>query len=368
MTKKVKFDVFISYRRSGGSALAQLVRENLTRRGYRVFVDVRDLRAGQFDRTLMETVTAAKDVVVLVTRGCFQRCQDPDDWFRQEIETALASTCNVIPLRSDDARLPDPDELPSSLASLPKHQCVTFNSEFCDAGMERLSSMLRSRPRMTRRLVPPLLALAVVLAIALGVLWIIAHPDYREPLVLHWFGQGQRQLGGQWQDFPLYNGMTMYSGDQFRLSFVLSTDCYVYVVGIDSRGERNILFPSQLIAQNHYCLANRQYDIPDGDNFFTLDENTGQEQLYLLASRTPLELLEGMLTPDAVVDHQQAALVLDETARQLAQRSRGVEIQPDQRVTITTSVKGRKFQQEMNYVAGQGATVQLLRFVHAPRP
>jgi len=36
MSGKAKHDVFISYRREGGSALAQLVYKHLQRKGYRV--------------------------------------------------------------------------------------------------------------------------------------------------------------------------------------------------------------------------------------------------------------------------------------------------------------------------------------------
>ena len=42
------FDVFISYRRSDGTELAKAVRDYLTSRGLRVFLDTRELIDGQF--------------------------------------------------------------------------------------------------------------------------------------------------------------------------------------------------------------------------------------------------------------------------------------------------------------------------------
>jgi hypothetical protein len=364
MKRNSMFDVFISYRRDGGSALAQLVREHLTRRGYRVFMDVRDLRAGEFDQALVDTIAGATDVVVLVTPHCFERSVNDTDWFRKEIETALGAKCNVVPLRTDDAVLPDPDQLPPSIARLSKHQCVTFNSEFCDAGMDRLSKMLKSRPRLSSRLSRPIAVAGVLLLVVAGVLLGVGLIPREDPLVLHWYGQGQRERDGRWEDFPLRDNMTMYSGDQFRLSFIPTDDCYVYVIGIDARGEKMLLFPNSAIEQDHFCRANQEYEIPDGDNLFTLDQNTGRERIYLLASRTPLDSLEMILDTYESIGHEEVAQTLDETADLIMDRQRGVEVQPDRRVTVTTNAQGAKVKQEMNFVAGKAAAVHVLDFVH----
>ena len=45
---KEQFDVFISYRRSDGAELAKVVRNYLTSRGLRVFLDTRELIDGQY--------------------------------------------------------------------------------------------------------------------------------------------------------------------------------------------------------------------------------------------------------------------------------------------------------------------------------
>ncbi len=48
-----KYDLFISYRREGGDATALFLREKLTQRGLRVFLDIIDLYKGYFDEALL---------------------------------------------------------------------------------------------------------------------------------------------------------------------------------------------------------------------------------------------------------------------------------------------------------------------------
>ena len=43
------YDVFISYRRSGGEYTAKILRDRLEDMGYRVFFDVESLRSGYFN-------------------------------------------------------------------------------------------------------------------------------------------------------------------------------------------------------------------------------------------------------------------------------------------------------------------------------
>lgn len=50
-----RYDVFISYRRSSASE-ANLIAEKLRARGYRVFFDVEELRAGLFNEQLYRVI------------------------------------------------------------------------------------------------------------------------------------------------------------------------------------------------------------------------------------------------------------------------------------------------------------------------
>ena len=108
--------------------------------------------------------------------------------------------------------------------------------------MLRSSSDVRKR-RVRRRALGVVTILLVVAAVWWGMsTWLrpATRPsDTRmlDPLALYWHGFGQRLDGGRWAEFNVQDGVTMYSGDQFRLVFSPSADAYAYIVGIDS-GQR----------------------------------------------------------------------------------------------------------------------------------
>ncbi|MDD6394791.1 MAG: toll/interleukin-1 receptor domain-containing protein [Firmicutes bacterium] len=67
------FDVFISYRRSDGTALAVNVRDGLEKRGFRVFLDERDLEGGEdFDEQLEKNIIAAPNYILIATPDVFK--------------------------------------------------------------------------------------------------------------------------------------------------------------------------------------------------------------------------------------------------------------------------------------------------------
>lgn len=82
------------------------------------------------------------------------------------------------------------------------------------------------------------------------------------------------------------------SGDSIRVTVESSDIAYLYIVNKGSSGRWNVLFPSKGIAGG----ANRvepdyRYVIPPG-GWFTFDEQVGEEDLFILLSRTPVDDLE----------------------------------------------------------------------------
>jgi len=64
----------LSYRRVGGSDFAQLLKVCFQKVGIDVFLDVDNLGQGQFDEQLWKRINAAKNVVLVWTKGCECRC------------------------------------------------------------------------------------------------------------------------------------------------------------------------------------------------------------------------------------------------------------------------------------------------------
>ena len=75
----VAYDIFISYRRKGGSDFAQLLKVCFKSKGLEVFLDVDNLVQGAFDQQLWSTMGRAKNIVLVWSKGCLDRFLDGND-------------------------------------------------------------------------------------------------------------------------------------------------------------------------------------------------------------------------------------------------------------------------------------------------
>lgn len=145
--KKNKYDVFISYRRDGGEQKARIIQQALIARGYDVFLDFDELRDGIFNEALNTAIAETPIFLLLLTRGCLNRCVNEGDWVRREIETALETDRHIIPVNPDsefDGKFPE--ELPIELKKvIGQHQFsdIMFKSLF----NESIDKMVRDRIR-----------------------------------------------------------------------------------------------------------------------------------------------------------------------------------------------------------------------------
>jgi len=138
--------VFISYRRRGGGAVALLVRDGLKARGYRVFIDIDGLGSGPFGPALRGQIDASSDVVVVLAPGSLDRCGEPGDWLREEIARAIATGKKVVPVMTPDFEWPH-QELPDDIVGLPDYNGVPLRHEYFDASIDRLAELLTARPQ-----------------------------------------------------------------------------------------------------------------------------------------------------------------------------------------------------------------------------
>lgn len=155
MTKVLEAEqatIFINYRRTDAGWPADLLAGKLrgTFGENRVFLDVREIDAGdEFPTVLEEKLRRATILVVLIGEG-WLRAQDKygrrrldqgSDWVRNEIRAGLQrKSCRVIPVLIDDAALPDEREaLPEDIAGLLTRQRVRLRQANSDADIEKLS-------------------------------------------------------------------------------------------------------------------------------------------------------------------------------------------------------------------------------------
>jgi glycerophosphoryl diester phosphodiesterase len=131
--------VFISYRRQETAWPARQLYEVLVAElgADRVFKDVDDIEPGDdFVEQIQSAVGSCQVLLALIgpqwltikdAKGR-RRLDDPEDFVRLEVETALhRSDVRVIPILVDNARMPTPQELPAGLAALARRQAVEIS-------------------------------------------------------------------------------------------------------------------------------------------------------------------------------------------------------------------------------------------------
>ncbi|MBR3273339.1 MAG: TIR domain-containing protein [Clostridia bacterium] len=160
-----KYDVFISYRREGGSETAKHLHDSLTARGYSVFLDVESLRNGPFNTALYDVIDSSKDFLLILPPNGLDRCADENDWVRLEIERALSRKKNIVPVRLKGFEFPA--SLPESIDNIRMLNGPSATEmEYYDAYVDRLEAFLQSRPRRKWKLY---LAIALVAALGFGI-------------------------------------------------------------------------------------------------------------------------------------------------------------------------------------------------------
>lgn len=142
--KTMKYDIFISYRRKGGSERAELLKAILEKRGYkgsRVFMDTHSLLGGDFKQKIKEAILQSVNVIVLITEGCFDNIKEEDYWIF-ELSEAMTLKKNIIPVFFDGIKDIKGKNLPLALTELPYQNAVSYNHEFADAFYSKLCSFL----------------------------------------------------------------------------------------------------------------------------------------------------------------------------------------------------------------------------------
>jgi len=98
-----------------------------------------------------------------------------------------------------------------------------------------------------------------------------------------------------YREVDVKDGGVLHSGDMFRIKFELREEAYVYLLALDSLGNLSRLFPDKDTELPLKIKPHETYIIPIEDEWLQLDDNTGQETLYLLASTEPIEDIDQRL-------------------------------------------------------------------------
>src|SRR5689334_16404102 len=132
---QVEKTVFISYRRTNAMT-ARAVYQHLKAQGFDCFLDSESIDSGSFERIILNQIAARAHFVVILTPSALERCAEPGDWLRREIEYALDNERNIVPLMFDGFRYSDVRKyLTGKLDVLPKYNSLEIPTAYFEEAM-----------------------------------------------------------------------------------------------------------------------------------------------------------------------------------------------------------------------------------------
>lgn len=139
------YDAFISYRRENGFYIARLVRDQLKKRDISAFLDLEELRSGEFNKKLYEAIGNSKNFILILPSGALDRCVYEDDWVRKEILAAVELKRNIIPVLGENFEWPRAlySKLPEEICALEHFSGVNTSKDYLDAMIDRLISFMQ---------------------------------------------------------------------------------------------------------------------------------------------------------------------------------------------------------------------------------
>ena len=146
--KNIEKTVFICYRRTN-TPWALAIFQNLTQYGYDVFFDYSGIDPDDFERVVLANIRARAHFLVLLTPSALVPCGDPGDWVRREIEAAIDSRRNIVPLMLEGFDFGTPaiaSQLTGKLAALKNYNALSIPAEYFLEAMNRLRDVYLNVP------------------------------------------------------------------------------------------------------------------------------------------------------------------------------------------------------------------------------
>ncbi|MEJ6005672.1 toll/interleukin-1 receptor domain-containing protein [Paucibacter sp. AS339] len=149
--------IFISYRRDDSRHVAGRLAEDLAQSfgADSIFRDIEGISLGlDFTQSLDSALASCSVMLVLIGPNWLtiqnakgqRRLDQPDDWIRQEIATALRRDVRVVPVLIEGTSLPEASDLPEDLRPLVRRQCMDLADARWRGDLQRLVETLARVP------------------------------------------------------------------------------------------------------------------------------------------------------------------------------------------------------------------------------
>lgn len=137
---KINKKIFISYRRIESATIVGRIYDRLVSCFGKEFVykDVDDVPPGvDFRKHLIQSlldsgvllIVIGKDWLTVSDQNGDPRLNDPHDYIRIEIETAIENRLKIVPVLVNDSVMPKPDQLPLSISDIAYIQAATIRED-----------------------------------------------------------------------------------------------------------------------------------------------------------------------------------------------------------------------------------------------
>ena len=149
------------------------------------------------------------------------------------------------------------------------------------------------------------------------------------------------ELGPQFE--AITRDTVMKSGDQIKFFLRVENKCFVYLIYHSSQGDISLLFPYRFKLLGTGYQISRNYYIPKDDQWYELDEYTGTEKLYLLATANRLAELEDLISKYESADKSNKIAIGKEIIleiRKLRKKYRKFKSHVEKPVTIIGKMRG----------------------------
>ena len=144
--ERIEKTVFISYRRTN-VPWALAIFQNLQSNGFDVFFDYNGIASGDFEQVILGNIAARAHFLVILTPSALERCTDPSDWLRREIEAALEYKRNIVPLMLEGFSFGTmANQLSGALADLRGYNGLSVPAEYFLEAMSRLRDRFLNVP------------------------------------------------------------------------------------------------------------------------------------------------------------------------------------------------------------------------------
>lgn len=187
--KQMPVSVFINHRHEDARALGAGLHDVLGLKlpGDDIFIDVQIQKGDDYAEAIDRAIAGSNAVLVLIGSDWLtlrndkgvRRLDEPKDYVRREIRTALRCNVRIIPVLFDGATMPKGSEVPADIAGFTRFQAARLSDAHWEAGVKEIIDAIEAtRPsspprfRSLRRALLNPFNLAVLGALVAAGFWI----------------------------------------------------------------------------------------------------------------------------------------------------------------------------------------------------